>query len=222
MAGSAAQVLAEARPTLKPEVFGRALDVAVDKIRPNAWNPNFQDEATFRRELASISRFGFVDPIVVRKDGAMYEIIDGEHRWKAAVELGFTELPVYDVSPISEHEAKQLTVVLNELRGQPQQKKLGELLRDLLSSSTLDELVEVMPYSKDDFGKIAQLPGYDWEGFKEKVRGQQGERWVERIFRLPADASKTLDEALNRAKGDSGSSDADALEIIAARFLKET
>jgi ParB-like nuclease domain len=219
MAGSAAQILGEAGATLKPEVFGRALTVAVDKLRPNAWNPNFQDEATFRRELASIRRFGFVDPIVVRKDGAMYEIIDGEHRWKAAVELGFTEIPVYDISPISEHEAKQLTVVLNELRGKPQEKKLGELLRDLLSSSTLDELVEVMPYSKEEYGKIAQLPGYDWEAFKDKVRGQQSERWVERIFRLPAEAAAVLDEALTQAKAGQDTTDAEALRRIAAEYI---
>lgn len=220
MAGSAAQVLAEAGATLKPELFGRSLVVPVDKIRPNAWNPNVQDEATFRRELASIRRFGFVDPIIVRKDGAMFEIIDGEHRWKAAMELGFTSIPVYDISPIGVHEAKQLTIVLNELRGQPRQEKLGELLRDLLSSSTLDELVEVMPYSKDDVGKIAQLPGYDWEGFKAKVRAQQSEqRWVERIFRLSAETSAMLDEALIQAKGGLEISDAEALKVIAAEYI---
>jgi len=219
VAGPAAQVLAEAGASLKPEIFGRALVVSIDKLRPNSWNPNVQDEITFRRELASIRRFGFVDPIICRLDGALYEIIDGEHRWKAAKELGFTEVPIYDISPIGLHEAKQLTVVLNELRGKPQEKKLGELLRDLLASSTLDELTEVMPYSKDEFAQIAQLPGFDWEAAREKMEKQNGQRWVERIFRLPADAAQVLDEALAKAKTDPRMNDAAALEAIAARFL---
>ena len=219
MAGSAAKVLRDAGATLKPETFGRALTVALDKIRPNAWNPNVQDEATFRRELASIRRFGFVDPIIVRLVDDAYEIIDGEHRWKAAAELGLTEVPVFDIGPISEHEARQLTVVLNELRGKPQEKKLADLLRGLLAQSTIDELVEVMPYTKDEFAKVAQMPGFDWEGAKEKLKQHSGQRWVERIFRLPADAARVLDEALAKAKEDEEMTDAQALEAIVADFL---
>lgn len=220
MAGSAAQVLREAGATLRPEVFGKALTVAVDKIRPNFWNPNVQDEATFRRELASIRRFGFVDPIIVRKDGSMFEIIDGEHRWKAAMELGFTEIPVFDIGPISDHEAQQLTVVLNELRGKPEEKKLGELLRNLVAASSVDELVEVLPYSKDEFARLAKMPEFDWQAARDKLKQQGEQRWVERIFRLPVDANKVLNEAMARAKeGDPDMSDAQALEAIAADFL---
>lgn len=221
MAGPAAQVLRDAGATLKPETFGRSLVVPVDKIRPNAWNPNVQDEATFRRELASIRRFGFVDPIIVRVDGSTYEIIDGEHRWKAAKELGFEEIPVFDIGPIGNHEAQQLTVVLNELRGKPQEKKLAELLRGLVASSSVDELVEVLPYSKDEFARVAQLPGFNWDEARDKLKRQSGEqRWVERIFRIPADANKVLNEALALAKSDDpGMSDAAALEAIAADFV---
>lgn len=219
MAGPAAQVLGETGASLKPEVFGRALVVPVAALRPNVWNPNRQDEATFRRELASIRRFGFVDPIIVRKDGAKFEIIDGEHRWKAAQELGFVDIPVFDIGPISEHEARQLTVVLNELRGKPDDKRMAELLRGLLAKSTVDELIEVMPWNKDQFAKVAQLPEFDWDGAREKLK-TQGSGWVERIFRLSSDAAKVLDRALVEAKEDEPEmSDAEALEAIAAEFL---
>lgn len=221
MAGSAAQVLDQAGATLKPESFGRALIVPIDKLRPNAWNPNVQDEETFRHELASIRRFGFVDPVICRLDGAMYEIIDGEHRWRAARELGYTELPVYDVGPIATHEAKQLTIVLNELRGKPQPKKLAEILRDLLSGSTLDELTEVLPYSKEEYGRLAELPEYDWDGFREKVQRQQANRWIERVFRLPAEVADVLDRAIQEAKRRDGRGDAEAIGIIASSYLGE-
>ena len=42
-----------------------------------------------------ISQFGYYSsqPIVVRTKGESYEIIKGEHRWRACQQLGYTEIP---------------------------------------------------------------------------------------------------------------------------------
>lgn len=200
--------------------WGRDLIVPIDKIEPNGWNPNRQDDETFTKELESIRRFGFISPIIARRVGEIYEIIDGEHRWKAAMQLGMTELPVFDISPISEFEARQLTVILNELRGKPEQTKLSELLRGLLSDSSIDELTAVLPYSKDEFGKIAKLPEFDWDGFKEKMEGQKPAHWVERIFRMSSEDSTALDKALAKVKREQDNvPDAKALGLIAQEYL---
>ena len=47
---------------------------------------------------ASIHRFGFVDPVTVRRLGTTYQVIDGEHRWRIALELQLEAIPVFDVS----------------------------------------------------------------------------------------------------------------------------
>lgn len=221
MARSASQLLDQAGATLKVESFGRPYTVGLDTLRPNRWNPNEQDPETFRKELASIRRFGFVQPIIVRPDGDnRWEIIDGEHRWKAARELGMATVPIFDVGPIPDSEAQQLTVILNELRGKPNEKKLGEVLKNLLASETLDRLTEVMPYTKEQYGKIAKLPDFDWGALAARNAERSARRWVERMYRLSAEAAEVLDRALAAAKeGRVDMSDEQALEAIAADFL---
>ncbi len=63
--------------------------VEVGKLHPNPWNPNRQDARTFEAERESIRNYGFIDPVTVREHPTIngeFEIIDGEHRWRAATE----------------------------------------------------------------------------------------------------------------------------------------
>lgn len=226
MAGSVSQLLDPSGATLREspvELPGEYRLLREDQLEPNPWNPNEQDPETFAKEKVSLRRFGFVVPIIVRPHPAkkgVWQIIDGEHRLKAGLELQMQMFPSFDVGPISDHEAQQLTVILNELRGKPNPVKLGEVLKRLLASDSLDRLTEVMPYSKEEYGKIAHLPEFDWGRLQQQNEQRAEKRWVERIFRLPVEAAKVLDEAIRKAKeGEPDMTDAQALEAIAADFL---
>lgn len=224
MAGSAARVLDSQGVSLREspvELPGQLRLLDVGKLEPNPWNPNEQDAETFAKEKVSLQRFGFVAPIIARphpKERGRWEIIDGEHRWKGAIELKMLVVPVYDVGPIGDHEAQQLTVILNELRGKPNEKKLEVVLKRLLGSDTLDRLTEVMPLTKEQYAKAAKLPGFDWESFAERTK-QSAPKWVERIFRMSVEGAAALGEALADIKGDSEMSDAQALEALAKEYL---
>ena len=65
---------------------------------------------------ASIEQYGFYDsqPLVVRSLGTngTYQIIKGEHRWLAAQELGFTDIPC-SIQDMSDDEALIQLVVGN-------------------------------------------------------------------------------------------------------------
>jgi ParB-like chromosome segregation protein Spo0J len=63
---------------------------SIDKLIPHHRNLRKNDHA-LDRMLASIKEFGFKIPILARSTG---EIVDGFWRWKAARELGMTEVPV--------------------------------------------------------------------------------------------------------------------------------
>lgn len=198
--------------------------LAVSRIAPNAWNPNEQSPEVFSKEIQSIRKHGFVVPLVVRPDGDDWAIIDGEHRWRAAKQLGITEVPVYDVGPIPDAAAKELTVLLNELRGEPNPRKLSGLLRDLVATSTIEDLLKTLPYSPDEFRERAGLDDFDWGDFERKMEATpSGEKskWKELTFRLPAEAAEVVDEALAKAKKglDTRAQDWQALEVIAAEFL---
>lgn len=70
-------------------------ELALDAIRPNEKQPrqHFDDRAL--RELAdSIKARGVLQPIRVRRDGELYEIISGERRYRAAGMAGLTAIPV--------------------------------------------------------------------------------------------------------------------------------
>lgn len=78
----------------------------------------------------SIRNAGFLEanPILARPNGDdTYEIIDGEHRWRAAKELGIRKVPC-DVGEIDDLEANRLRVILNKDRGRLDYFKLSKLL----------------------------------------------------------------------------------------------
>ncbi len=67
--------------------------LTIDKIKPNAWNPNEMVDSTFNYLIDSKNWFGDLQDIVVwQTDEDEYIIIDGEHRWKADRKLGKTDV----------------------------------------------------------------------------------------------------------------------------------
>jgi ParB-like chromosome segregation protein Spo0J len=63
-------------------------------LHPNTYNPNRMSEEDFRRLVGEVVHLGRIPkPIVVRPDGEQYEIVEGEHSWKAANHGGLRELP---------------------------------------------------------------------------------------------------------------------------------
>lgn len=203
------------------KVAAGAKMVSIDILEPNPWNPNRMTMELFKKELASIRRWGMVVPIIVRPlRGGTYQIIDGEQRWKAATDLELLEVPVWDIGDVSDADAKQLTIVLNELHGSYEPELMRPLLRDLLTSETTESLLEVLPWEKAEFTKLAELEPFDWPALDKETIQHDGRQWVERIYRLPLDTAKVVDQAMNKAKSqlDDGS-DWQALEILAAEYL---
>lgn len=84
-------------PPAKVEAaVGNSLDqVAIDRIRPNPFQPRSSFNSERIRELAdSIRAQGILQPILVRSSAIGYEIVAGERRWRAAQIAGLTEVPV--------------------------------------------------------------------------------------------------------------------------------
>jgi hypothetical protein len=193
--------------------------VLVEDLTPNSWNPNRMDEFMYQKELASMRAFGFVDPITVRQltDG-LFEILDGEHRWRAAQELGMKMVPAWNLGVVPDGIAKQLTIVLNETRGRADEQKLSALLADLLTSESSADLMENLPFDPERFNALTGGK-FDWQELEDPTSDESEAQWVERIYRMPIDAARVLDQALERIKGGEGMSDAQALEALAADYL---
>lgn len=180
------------------------------------------EEAQLRVE---IRRFGFLVPLIVRPhpehmDG--FEVIDGEHRLTVGADEGITDFPSW-VIDVDRDTAMQLTPILNELHGHPDSEKLGALLKDLMQRQPEQELREVMPFARERFDELIGAITVDWGALEQKRAGMDTaseERWVERIYRMPADAAEVVDQAIERAKTEANASnDWQGLEFVAAEFL---
>lgn len=192
--------------------------VSVDRIQPNPWNPNRQDAFIFEKEKASIREFGFVVPITCREVGGPirdYQVIDGEHRCKAAKELGYTEVPIINLGDVDDQTAKQLTIILNETKGQAQPDLLRALLDDLLSKKPKADLLKVLPYTPMQFDSM--VTQFNWGAVEKPVATK--ERWVMRSYRMPADAAEVLDDAIKKVQAEDSCPDWQAIERLAADFL---
>jgi ParB family chromosome partitioning protein len=107
--------------------------VKVDKFVANAWNPNVVDEvkmASLKKRIAEEDPQLMLQPILARRRGKKLEIIDGEHRWTVAKEIGSEEVWAL-VIEADDDEAKIKTMALNILRGDPDVIKLAKLIADL-------------------------------------------------------------------------------------------
>jgi ParB/RepB/Spo0J family partition protein len=66
--------------------------VPIESITNNSFNANRMDPHSMEMLQRSITDDGFTSPILVQEKTR--EIVDGEHRWRAAKALGYTEIPV--------------------------------------------------------------------------------------------------------------------------------
>jgi ParB family transcriptional regulator, chromosome partitioning protein len=60
----------------------------------------------------SIRQHGIIQPLIVRQTGGRYELIAGERRWRAAQELGLTEVPVI-IRSANDLEVLELSLIEN-------------------------------------------------------------------------------------------------------------
>lgn len=108
--------------------------LAVDKIKPNGYNPNRQSDHDFELLLRSIEEDGFTQPVIITNDDI---IVDGEHRWRAGCSLGMKHIPVVRVN-MSAEQARISTIRHNRARGSHDIELEAEVLRDLQKLGALD------------------------------------------------------------------------------------
>ena len=90
-----------------------ASEVPVAELDANPFQPRSAIEPVRLAELAaSIRASGIVQPILVRRRGARFQIIAGERRWRAAQALGLASVPVV-VREVPDEQLLELALVEN-------------------------------------------------------------------------------------------------------------
>ena len=87
--------------------------VGLSTIIPSPLQPrkNFAPEA-LQELIDSIRQHGIIQPLIVRRVNGRHELIAGERRWRAAQEIGLTEVPVI-VRTASDLEVLEISLIEN-------------------------------------------------------------------------------------------------------------
>ncbi|HEV2288163.1 MAG TPA: ParB/RepB/Spo0J family partition protein [Candidatus Acidoferrales bacterium] len=89
------------------------LQIDIDVIEPSPYQPRTRFSQSALDELAqSIARTGIIQPIVVRRNGARFQLLAGERRWRAAQLAGMHKVPAV-VRDVTDEKAMEITLVEN-------------------------------------------------------------------------------------------------------------
>lgn len=119
-------------------------------IHPADYNPRKAlkpSDPEFKNIERSLREFGYVDPIIINRDGT---IIGGHQRATVLKALGQKEADVI-ILDLSKPDEKALNIALNKIGGQWDMEKLREVLGDLQLSS-LD--VTATGYSESEIAVV--------------------------------------------------------------------
>jgi site-specific DNA-methyltransferase (adenine-specific) len=121
----------------------------IGSIRPYEDNPRLNDAAV-DAVAASIRAFGFRQPIVVDEQGV---IIVGHTRYKAAVKLGLTEVPVHVAAGLTPEQARAYRIADNQTATLSQWDD-GKLTAELVALQGAGFDLDLTGFTADDLTRL--------------------------------------------------------------------
>ncbi len=113
-------------------------NIEPNRIHPNEYNPNRMDDAELAELFAEVRHLGRLPkPVVVRRNGDGYTIVDGEHGWRAACEVGLETVPC-EVIDGDDFECMRQTYKRNQ-HGTHNPVKLGQMFRRMMGDRDLSQ-----------------------------------------------------------------------------------
>ena len=149
-----------------------ASSIAISEIDPNPLQPrNVFDPARLQELANSIQTNGIIQPLLVRRKGARYELVAGERRLRAAKLAGLAHVPAI-VQDYTDERLLEVALVENIQR---------EDLNPIETAQALDRLTRQMNLSHED---IATRTGKDRTTITNMIR----------LLKLPSDVQLLVAE----------------------------
>lgn len=146
----------------------------ISLIRPNRYQPRIRFRKEEMEELCrSVEAHGILQPLLVRKADAGFELIAGERRLRAAKMAGMSEVPVV-VKDISEAEVIEISIIENIQREDLNPMEEADAYYRLLDEFKLTQEQVAKRVGKSrpavaNFLRLRQLPAK----IKESIRQQE-------------------------------------------------
>ena len=201
------------------------------RLSKNPWNPNEVDPINQDKIKASLQKIGFFKPILCREleDGSL-EIIGGEHRVEAAIDLEYQTVPVINLGKVSDADAKKMVLLDNGRYGEDNPEKMAELLSDLGSAEELLSILAIDEAQLSSYFEHATFSDDDFDGLfdDEEEKSHKEVDLAPAVsslqthailrFKVRVEDAQMINEILSKIKstqgftaGDSMSNDGDAL-----------
>jgi len=148
-------------------VVGQVKMVSLDKVKPNEWNPNRMtafEKGSLKHGLETDGWIASQALLVWGTDEngkKQNVIIDGEHRFTVATELGFEKGPMVFLEGITMAQAKALTIKMNAKRGSFNKDDLGSLLQEIRLETQSDLVAFDLGISDIELSKLLKEPEVD-------------------------------------------------------------
>lgn len=131
------------------------------------------------------------------------DIEDGEERlYPANKKWADGLVPVTNYGEMSEAIARELTIILNNTRGEPDTLKLAEVIKELDELVGSDERESLLPFTADEQQSMMDLLDFDWKQFQSSADPdpdpEPQEEWEPYLFSIPPDAKGAIDDEIKR------------------------
>ena len=111
----------------------------------------------------SITDLGFATAVVVRETpSGDYEILGGQHRTEAAIELGLDTIPVVNLGKVDDVRAKKIGLVDNHRYGNDDVIQLAKIIEEI--GEDAEHLEAFMPVSTADIDAVLNMVELDLDG----------------------------------------------------------
>lgn len=156
--------------SLKNKMISSVIEVDVDNLTLAVWNYKTDDAKLLKKLENNIKKHGQVENLIVRElpgdDGeTIYEVVNGNHRLKALINLGYDKAVCYNLGVVSDSTAKRIAVETNETKFGTDSIKLAEVMRDIRSEYEIEDVMETMPFSRGEMENFAGMLEFDWSQF---------------------------------------------------------
>lgn len=153
------------------------LIVPIDLLDPNPTQPR-QVMGDLSELMASVAEKGIIEPLIVRQRTGRFQIIAGERRYHAAVQVGLSEVPVI-VREVDDIEVMELALVENLQR------------KDLTAFEEAEALTQLAQRCKYTHEDMARKLGKSRTSITESLSLNQMPDEVRRVCRLADITSKS-------------------------------
>lgn len=148
----------------------------------------------------SISKYGIIQPLIVRKINDKYEIVSGERRYRAAKKIGMLTVPAL-VGEFNDVECMELSLVENLQNKSLNPLEEGKAFKKILDTSnmSIEDLEKNTSVSKDRIQEKIKLLDLDKEVQKALLKNDISEPHAKLLLKL--DLTKQV-EVLNKILND--------------------